>query len=212
VIDTSTLLPFIASSLVIILSPGADTFLLLRFAIRGGPRAGLSAMLGILAGLSLMSLVLISGMGLLISRTPWALGVVNLLGITVLVFLAGISIRSGLGLWRLQRTSQPEPTTIFLDQDRPFRMSLLTNVTNPKVLIFYLAFFPQFLGNASSAVLQLTLLSGAFLVVTILWLVPLVFGAARARAFFLKPQVAIGMEFSVAAVFLVLAIILAVTL
>ena len=73
VVDTSVLLAFILSSLVIILSPGADTFLLLRFAIRGGPRAGFSAMFGILAGLSLVSLLLISGMGLLISQVPLAL-------------------------------------------------------------------------------------------------------------------------------------------
>ena len=62
VIDTSVLLPFILASLVIILSPGADTFLLLRFAIRGGPSAGFAAMAGILVGLSLVSLLLISGM------------------------------------------------------------------------------------------------------------------------------------------------------
>jgi threonine/homoserine/homoserine lactone efflux protein len=91
-------------------------------------------------------------------------------------------------------------------------MSLITNVTNPKVLIFYVAFFPQFLGQAESAVLQLTLLSVAFLVVTIIWLVPLVYAASAARNFFLRPRVAVAMEFTVAAVFLLLAILLAINL
>jgi threonine/homoserine/homoserine lactone efflux protein len=210
VVDTSVLLPFILSSLVIILSPGADTFLLLRFAIRGGPRAGFSAMFGILVGLSLVSLLLISGMGLLISQVPLALGIVNVGGIAVLVMLAGISVRAGIGLLRTPSTS--EQVTTVTTKDKPFRLSLVTNVTNPKVLIFYLAFFPQFLGEAQSAVLQLTLLSVAFLVVTIVWLVPLVFAASAARSFFLKPRVAIAMEFTVAGVFLALAIVLALTL
>lgn len=209
-VDTSVLLPFILSSLVIILSPGADTFLLLRFAIRGGPRAGLSAMFGILAGLSLVSLLLISGMGLLISEVPLALGIVNVGGIAVLVMLAGISVRAGLGLLRAPSTSEPVAT--LSTKDKPFRLSLVTNVTNPKVLIFYLAFFPQFLGEAQSPVLQLTLLSVAFLVVTVVWLVPLVYAASATRNFFLKPRVAIVMEFTVAGVFLALAILLALTL
>ena len=209
-VDTSVLLPFILSSLVIILSPGADTFLLLRFAIRGGPRAGFSAMFGILVGLSLVSLLLISGMGVLISQVPLALGIVNVGGIAVLVMLAGISVRAGIGLLRAPSTG--EQVTTVSTKDKPFRLSLVTNVTNPKVLIFYLAFFPQFLGEAQSAVLQLTLLSVAFLVVTIVWLVPLVYAASAARSFFLKPRVAIAMEFTVAAVFLALAIVLALTL
>ena len=210
VVDTSVLLAFILSSLVIILSPGADTFLLLRFAIRGCPRAGFSAMFGILAGLSLVSLLLISGMGLLISQVPLALGIVNVGGIAVLVMLAAISVRAGLGLLRAPSTSEPVAT--LSTKDKPFRLSLVTNVTNPKVLIFYLAFFPQFLGEAQSPVLQLTLLSVAFLVVTVVWLVPLVYAASAARNFFLKPRVAIAMEFTVAGVFLALAILLALTL
>jgi threonine/homoserine/homoserine lactone efflux protein len=210
VVDTSVLLPFILSSLVIILSPGADTFLLLRFAIRGGPRAGFSAMFGILAGLSLVSLLLISGMGLLISQIPIALGIVNVVGIAVLVILAAVSVRAGLGLLRAPVAS--DQITTLSARDKPFRLSLVTNVTNPKVLIFYLAFFPQFLGEANSAVLQLTLLSAAFLVVTIVWLVPLVYAASAARTFFLRPRVAVAMEFTVAGVFLALAILLALTL
>jgi threonine/homoserine/homoserine lactone efflux protein len=210
VVDTSVLLPFILSSLVIILSPGADTFLLLRFAIRGGPRAGFSAMFGILAGLSLVSLLLISGMGLLISQIPIALGIVNVMGIAILVILAAVSVRAGMGLLRTPVAS--DQITTLSARDKPFQLSLVTNVTNPKVLIFYLAFFPQFLGQAQSAVLQLTLLSVAFLVVTIVWLVPLVYAASAARTFFLRPRVAIVMEFTVAGVFLALAILLALTL
>ena len=208
VVDLSVLLPFILSSLIIILSPGADTFLLLRFSIRGGVTAGFAAMWGILLGLSLISLLLISGMGVLIASFPLALGIVNILGIAVLMLLGAISVRAGIGLLRSHKNGIPADSSD-VSGDRPFRLSMITNVTNPKVLIFYLAFFPQFLGNATNPVLQLTVLSATFLAVSAIWLVPLVFVASAARNFFLRPRVAIGMEFTVAAVFLILAIALA---
>lgn len=213
-VDFAVLAAFIPASLVIILSPGADTFLLLRYAIRGGRSAGFSAMLGILAGLSLISLLLISGIGLLVSQYPLALDVLTLAGIGVLVVLAAISSRAALRLLKtVAGTETPTTTDVSptFTAIEPFRMSLITNVTNPKVLIFYLAFFPQFLGSASSVVWQLSLLSLAFLVVTVVWLVPLVFAASAASAFFQRPKVAIAMEFSVAGVFLLLAVLLALT-
>lgn len=208
-VDTSVLVPFVLSSLVIIMSPGADTFLLLRFAIRSGRPAGFAAMAGILAGLSLLSLLLISGMGLLITQVPYALITVNVAGIAVLLTLAAVSARAG---WLLLRNPLEDPAAEKRLSGSPFSISLLTNVTNPKVLIFYLAFFPQFLGDAENAVLQLTLLSAVFLLVSTLWLIPLVYAASAARAFFLRPQVAVMMEFVVAGVFLVLAVLLALNL
>jgi threonine/homoserine/homoserine lactone efflux protein len=150
-------------------------------------------------------------MGLLIASFPLALGIVNILGIAVLVFLGAISARAGIGLLRNHKAGMAAATSDSTG-DRPFRMSMITNVTNPKVLIFYLAFFPQFLGTATSPILQLTLLSATFLAVSIVWLVPLVYAASAARKFFLLPRVAIAMEFTVAAVFLILAIALALRL
>ena len=213
-VDFAVLAAFVPASLVIILSPGADTLLLLRYAIRGGRSAGFAAMLGILAGLGLISLLLISGIGLLAGQYPVALDVLTLAGIVVLLVLAFISARAALALLKkLPVSGGPDATDLApsFTAGEPFRMSLITNVTNPKVLIFYLAFFPQFLGSATSVVWQLTLLSVAFLVVTVLWLVPLVFAASAASAFFTRPRVAIAMEFSVAAVFLLLAVVLAIT-
>ncbi len=208
-VDTSVLVPFILSSLVIIMSPGADTFLLLRFAIRSGRPAGFAAMAGILAGLSLVSLLLISGMGLLITQVPYALMTVNVAGIAVLLTLAAVSARAG---WLLLSNPLEDPAVEKRLSGSPFSISLVTNVANPKVLIFYLAFFPQFLGDADNAVLQLTLLSAVFLLMSTLWLIPLVYAASAARAFFLQPRVAVMMEFVVAGVFLVLAVLLALNL
>lgn len=212
-VDFTALAAFVPASLVIILSPGADTFLLLRCAIRAGRTAGFQAMFGILIGLSLVSLLLISGVGLLVTQFPIALDVLTYLGIGVLAVLAFFSLKAGRILLLTPATpgdgAGSEPP---LSLGSPLRLALVTNVTNPKVLIFYLAFFPQFLGSADSAVAQLVLLSAAFLVATVIWLVPLVYAASAAKKFFSRRPVAIAMEFSVAAVFLVLAIVLLVGL
>jgi len=215
VLDFAILAAFIPASLVIILSPGADTFLLLRFAIKGGRADGFAALFGILTGLSLVSVLLISGVGLVVSQFPIALDVLTIVGIGILLLLAAISVRAGVALVRdpIPVTGNPAPPVDSAGAlDKPFRMSMITNITNPKVLIFYLAFFPQFLGSATSVAGQLTLLSIAFLVVSALWLIPLVFVASAARAFFKRPRVAIAMEFSVASVFILLAIALVFTM
>lgn len=212
-VDFAVLPAFITASLVIILSPGADTFLLLRYAIRGGRAAGFRSMSGILIGLSLVSLLLISGVGLLVSRVPIALDILTFLGIGILVFLALTSVRAGMVLLKtpVLPSGAPVPEKS-QGLDAPLRMSLITNVTNPKVLIFYIAFFPQFLGQATSVVWQLSVLSVAFLIISTLWLVPLVFLASSAKEFFTRPTVAVMMEFSVATVFILLAIFLIVTM
>ena len=151
---------------------------------------------------------MISGIGLLVSAYPLALDILTYAGIGVLLVLAGTSFRSALRLVKAAPgsdfDSNDEPTFL----SRPFRMSLITNVTNPKVLIFFLAFFPQFLGTATNVAAQLTLLSVVFLGVSTIWLVPLVFAASAARKFFMRRPVAIAMEFSVGGVFLLLALLL----
>ena len=212
VLDFAVIAAFIPASLVIILSPGADTFLLLRFAITGGVRDGFLAMFGILAGLSLISVLLISGIGLVVSAYPLAVDVLTYVGVGVLLFLAWLSLRAATRLLALPPTASLAPDESAGVLTKPFRMSLITNVTNPKVLIFYLAFFPQFLGEATSVPAQLTLLSLVFLAVSTIWLVPLVFAASAAREFFSRRPVAIVMEFSVGGVFLLLAIMLIVTM
>lgn len=209
-VDVTALAAFIPASLIIILSPGADTFLLLRFAIRGGRNAGFQAMVGILLGLSLISVLLISGVGLLVSQFPLALTVLKYAGIGVVLFLAATSLRSARALLRVPvgHSGVGDESNAGAPLGDPLTLSFITNITNPKVLIFYVAFFPQFLGTAHSVVWQLTVLSAAFLVVTVLWLVPLVYAASAARAFFSRRTVAIAMEFSVAGVFILLAAVL----
>jgi len=212
IFDLSVLPAFLVSALVIILSPGADTFLLLRSTLRGGKKEGFLTMLGIYAGIATLSLLLISGVGLVVAKAPGALFWLKILGALYLLFLAVQSLRAGINL--VKRNSAGEPITV--DPDRivtrqkasPFVLGFLTNVTNPKVLIFFLAFFPQFLGESSHVAFQLAMLCLIFVLVSAVWLVTLVFAASAMRKVMTTTGFTIAMEFVVATVFAVLAITL----
>lgn len=214
-LDYSVLPAFLISALVIILSPGADTFLMLRSTIRGGMRDGFLTMLGIYAGITTLSVLLISGVGLLIAKAPGALFWLKIVGALYLLSLAVQSLRAGIKLVRLNRSWNVDEIEIENAVPKrkagPFVMGYLTNVTNPKVLIFFLAFFPQFLGTAPSAALQLTFLCLVFVVVSAVWLTTLVFTATAMRKVMTTTGFTIAMEFVVAGVFAVLAITLLVS-
>jgi len=208
-IDLGVLPAFIAASLVIILSPGADTLLLLRYAIKGGRSDGFQALVGILLGLILVSALLISGVGVLLASLPWGLLALTLLGAGVLLILGVVSLIQGVSLIRAPRLeSALDLAPPAEKRKRPLRAAFVTNATNPKVLIFYLAFFPQFLGSASNTAVQLAVLAAVFLAVTIIWLVPLVYAADAMKKVFAVPAVTIGMELGSGVVFLGLAVVL----
>ena len=212
ILDLSVLPAFLVSALVIILSPGEDTFLMLRSTLRGGKKDGFLTMLGIYAGITTLSLLLISGVGLVVAKAPGALFWLKILGALYLLFLAVQSLRAGVNL--VKRNSAGESITVDQDQSvtrtkaGPFVLGFLTNVTNPKVLIFFLAFFPQFLGDSSHAAVQLAMLCLIFVVVSAVWLVTLVFAASAMRKVMTTTGFTIAMEFVVATVFAVLAITL----
>lgn len=212
ILDLSVLPAFLVSALVIILSPGADTFLMLRSTLRGGKKDGFLTMLGIYAGITTLSLLLISGVGLVVAKAPGALFWLKILGALYLLFLAVQSLLAGVNL--VKRNSAGESITVDQDQSvtrpkaGPFVLGFLTNVTNPKVLIFFLAFFPQFLGDSSHAAVQLAMLCLIFVVVSAVWLVTLVFAASAMRKVMTTTGFTIAMEFVVATVFAVLAITL----
>lgn len=171
-LDYGPLAGFIIASLIIVVSPGADSFLLLRSTVNGGLRAGLRTLGGIVTGNISWAILTISGIGLLVSRVAVAMFVLKILGGLYLVYLAAMSLRSGLRANSGQLTLAPTETKF-----GPYLVGLFTNLTNPKPLLFFLAFFPQFLGHAANIGLQLTMLSLIFLVMAIIWQIALVLGA-----------------------------------
>ncbi|MEU5694002.1 LysE family translocator [Actinosynnema sp. NPDC020468] len=166
--DFSQLPAFLIACLVVVLTPGVDAFLLLRTSMRSGVRAGLRALAGIHTAAAVQVAVVVSGLGVVIARYPAVLVALRWLGAAYLLYLVVTIVR---GLLRPAAQETTVPT-------RPFRAGFLTNITNPKMLLFSLAFLPQFIGTGSPS-WQLTMLAAVFLTLAALWEGLIVLAAGR---------------------------------
>ena len=183
--DFSQLLPFSLASLIIILSPGADSFVLLRISHSRGIKAGMSALWGINLGNTTQALLMISGVGLVVSKITVAILVLKILGGIYMAYLAIMAARAAIRPAKdAPAPTNSEPSVISAEGARvknssPFLQGLISNVTNPKPLLFYLAFFPLFIGKAENVPLQLSMLSSIFIGMALIWQTVIVYGAVK---------------------------------
>ncbi|WP_429948073.1 LysE family translocator [Comamonas sediminis] len=145
-VEPHQLLMFIAAGWLLNLTPGPDVFYMLSHAARQGWRAGLVASAGITAGCMVHVTAAALGVGALLAASATAFGVLKWLGAAYLLWM-------GLQMLRSKNNSKPlspagnemalaEPGTRLA---RIFWGGFWTNVLNPKVAIFFLAFIPQFI-------------------------------------------------------------------
>lgn len=203
-VDPTPLPAFLLASAVVILTPGVDVFLLLRTSLAAGRRAGLLALAGIHSASSIQVALVISGLGALITSHPAVLSVLKWTGAAYLVYLAASILR---GLWLTRKESAAGAlTTPPADSANPYLRGLFSNLTNPKMLLFSLAFLPQFVGAAARPALQLVLLGLAFLVLAVIWELTIVLGAARIATRLQHPRVAKSLDAISAAAFLTISV------
>lgn len=151
-IDALTLLAFIPAALALNLTPGADMMFCLGQGLRGGPKAALAADFGISAGAMIHVTLAGLGLGAAMATLPWFFEAIRWLGVGYLVWLALKTLRHPTAV------SSPE----IIRPGRAFRDGLLVNLTNPKVILFVLAFLPQFV-DPTRPVLPQFLILGAIL-------------------------------------------------
>jgi threonine/homoserine/homoserine lactone efflux protein len=151
IVDPFVLLAFVPAALMLNLTPGADMLFCFGQGLRGGPRAALAADVGIALGCMVHVTIAGAGLGAILDRAPVTFEVIRWIGVAYLVWLAW-------SLLRAPRDSAIPPVR----PARAFREGLVVNLTNPKVILFVLAFLPQFV-DASRAVLPQFLLLGGVL-------------------------------------------------
>lgn len=166
------------------LSPGPDTIMILR-ASRFGRGVGLAAAAGALTGLTVYMAISAVGLSAIIAVIPGIIPALSLAGASYLAYLGFRTIAAGRAMGRESDTimspSQPTQPRSQTHQSREaFRATLLTNLTNPKVLLFFVAILPQFIDESAPfrPAVQLGIL-GAVDVLAGLVLLPIVvfFGA-----------------------------------
>jgi RhtB (resistance to homoserine/threonine) family protein len=134
---------FLAAGILLNLTPGPDTVYILGRSIAQGREAGIASGLGISVGSIFHTCAAALGLSAILATSALAFGTIKLLGGAYLIFLGLKMILERRGQLSLPSNFHRRTTTA------AFRQGVLTNVLNPKVALFFLAFLPQFIDPAS---------------------------------------------------------------
>ncbi len=130
---------FLLATLVFIITPGMDTIFVLNKSISQGRFAGIYSAIGVNAGILVHTMFAALGLSVLIAQSALAFSIIKYLGAAYLIYLGIKSILSKEKGFNLEEiTTAPESVW------KNFKSGLITNVLNPKVALFFLSFFPQF--------------------------------------------------------------------
>jgi threonine/homoserine/homoserine lactone efflux protein len=178
----SQLLAFLVVATLLAVTPGADTLLVVRNVLGRGRTAGLVTIGGIAAGCFVHAALSAVGVSLILVRSAEAFEILKLAGAAYLIVLGIQSIRRwGRPDERTSGDEDPGDAGARSGRSRSFLEGLLTNVLNPKVGIFYLAFLPQFIGPDDPVLARSLLLGGLHVGIGVLWLSLLSLGLGRIR-------------------------------
>lgn len=152
-VDPLILAAFVPAALALNLTPGADMMFCLGQGLRAGPRAAVAASAGIAMGSFVHVTLAALGLGAVIATLPWAFDVIRWVGVAYLLYLAWQALRG---------SARAAGDTTAMSARRAFFSGFMVNLANPKVILFVLAFIPQFV-DPSGAVLGQFLIFGAVL-------------------------------------------------
>ena len=182
-----TLLSFAIATSILSLSPGPDNIFVLTQSIVNGTKYGIATVLGLMTGCIVHTTLVAFGVSAIIKENENLFFIIKLFGASYLIFLAYKIFKSDAKIVLSNRGVKKE--SLF----QLFKKGFIMNVLNPKVALFFLAFFPQFLFSKTiSNVLQFYTLGGIFIFVSFL-----VFGTiavlAGSISNYLKEHSKIGM-------------------
>ncbi|MGW4942633.1 LysE family translocator [Actinoplanes sp. NPDC004185] len=168
----STYGSFLIFAIVLVLVPGPDFAVITKNTLAGGRRRGSWSAAGVAGSNAVQGLAAAAGLGALVTRAQPVFQAIKWAGIAYLAYLGIQALRSALAGHYAEAGGEASGAG--------WRQGFLSNITNPKVLVFYLAVLPQFLGpDAPLGALLALALSHA--VLSLLYLLVVVAGLARAR-------------------------------
>ena len=200
--DAPVLLAFTLAGFVLFITPGPDMSLFLAKTIAGGRRAGIAAMTGTSLGCIVHSLLAAFGLSALIAASPTMFLALKIIGAVYLLWLAVDAVRSGSSLNVAAGT--PEAARVWAN----LALGFTVNLSNPKVVLFFVTFLPQFVdAQDPHAAGKLLFLGLYFVVLSYPLAVLLILGADRlVGAFRRRPRALRAIDWLFAGVFSAFAI------
>lgn len=189
-------LAFTAIAALLTITPGPDTLLVVRSVLARGQTAGFVTTAGICSGLFLHATLSALGLSLILVQSARAFHLVQLAGAGYLIGLGSQSLWRGLHHDPAGALALATRTTAGLGPAwwRSFREGLLTNLLNPKVAIFYLAFLPQFIQPGDPVLGKSLLLASIHGVLGLGWLSLVTLLLGRLRGLLTRSDVQRGLE------------------
>lgn len=173
---------FILTGILLNITPGSDTMYIITRSVSQGNKAGIYSVLGIVSGILVHTVLAALGLSIILAKSPLAFTIVKYLGAGYLCYL-------GLKMLTSKKDSvitddladnQKLIPTNTLDYKKIFKQGVLTNTLNPKVALFFIAFFPQFIdASYAHSTLSLLILGLSFALTALVWCLCLALLAAR---------------------------------
>ena len=165
-------LGFVLAAILLNLTPGSDSMYIITRSISQGQTAGFYSVLGIISGILIHTLLAALGLSVLLANSPTAFMIVKYIGASYLCYLGVkmlMSKQQPLIGASLQENGKPSSAKT-LDYWQIYKQGMLTNTFNPKVALFFLAFFPQFIDpNYAHSTLSFLLLGLTFAATGFIW-------------------------------------------
>lgn len=195
--DTTTLIQFAVATMILAITPGPDMTLFVSRTLSQGRAAGFASLAGALCGTLIHTTLVAIGISALIVASPMAFLVLKIFGAAYLVFLAWQALTKG-SAFSPQKKSGPE-ISLF----RSWAAGLGVNQLNPKIILFFMTFLPQFVSaHDPNAPGQLFFLGVMFIVLSIPVTAPMVFAAEKfSAAMKASPRVTRVVDYLFAGVF-----------
>jgi threonine/homoserine/homoserine lactone efflux protein len=183
----STLISFVAVSMLVIVTPGPDTALTIRNTLRGGRRAGVATAVGVALGQLIWAALTAAGLATLLAASDLAFTLVKVVGAAYLGYLG---LRALVDALRGTSGGLPGPEVRPTAADRRrggLRQGLYSNLANPKMAAFFTGLLPQFTRGAPG--IALLGLGCIFAFLTLAWLSLYATAISRARQTLERPRV-----------------------
>ncbi|MGW6640875.1 leucine efflux protein LeuE [Streptomyces iakyrus] len=201
VIDLPT---YLAGLVLIVLLPGPNSLYVLSVAARRGVRAGYRAAAGVWCGDAVLMTLSAAGVASLLQANAVLFAVVKYAGAGYLTWLAVGMLRAAWGMWRARGERTAGDGAVAPAEERPFRRAFVVSLFNPKAILFFVAFFVQFVDPAyAHPALSFVVLGVLAQLASVLYLSALIFGGTRlAAAFRRRRRLSAGATSAAGALFL----------
>lgn len=180
------ILAFAAIALMLTVTPGPDTFLVIGNTISRGVRAGFSTTFGIASGGLFHAALAGLGLSRLLVYSEPTFHAVKLVGAAYLVYLGAKALLSA---WRGPEEEEARFATADGRRRSCYLQGLLTNILNPKVAAFYLAFLPQFIQPGDNVAVKSALLVAIHYGMSLVWLSAVALSVGRMSGFLSRSRV-----------------------